>query len=161
MSHLPPKMLHLDIIVREPEVVGELSKYQDGTERDEFALSALRIGVLALRQANGAIDVNAVRTEGERLVGAVRELLTTNTGAFLAGVSSTLKSYFDPSEGHLAQRLDRLMRKDGELQSLLVRHLQTWSPLLVMAGTSLWSGIAMIWRPIYSCERAFRSRRRW
>ena len=109
MSNLPPRMLHLDIIVREPEVVSELSKFHEGTERDEFALSALRIGVLALRQANGAVDANAIRAEGERLVGAVRELLTTNTGAFLAGVSSTLKSYFDPSEGHLSQRLDRLM----------------------------------------------------
>jgi hypothetical protein len=123
MSHLPPRMLRLDIIVREPEVVSELTKYQEGTERDEFALSALRIGVLALRQANGAIDVNAVRAEGDRLVGAVRELLTTNTGEFLAGVSSTLKSYFDPAEGHLSQRLDRLMKKDGELQALLGQHL--------------------------------------
>ena len=41
MSHLPPRMLRLDIIVREPEVVSELSKFHEGTEsRDEFVLSA-------------------------------------------------------------------------------------------------------------------------
>src|SRR5207237_459471 len=64
-----------------------------------------------------------VRAEGERLVGSVRELLTTNTAGFVASLSATLKSYFDPAEGHLPQRLDRLISKDGELQSLLVRHL--------------------------------------
>lgn len=61
---LPPKTLHLDLTIREPEVIGELHKYHEGTERDEFALSALRIGVLALRQASGVLDANAVRAEG-------------------------------------------------------------------------------------------------
>jgi energy-converting hydrogenase A subunit M len=120
---LMPRSIRLELCVREPEVVVELNKHREGTERDEFGLSALRIGVLALRQASGALDANVVRVEGERLVGAVRELLTTNTTGFLANVSSTLKSYFDPSEGHLPQRLDRLIKKDGELQRLLANHL--------------------------------------
>src|SRR5271165_7192405 len=98
MSEKPSMTLHLELTVREPEVVVELSKYEDGVDRDEFALSALRIGVLALRQASGVLDANAVRVEGERLVGSVRELLTTNTAGFVASLSATLKSYFDPSE---------------------------------------------------------------
>jgi hypothetical protein len=118
-----PKTLHVELTIREPEVVAELTKYQEGTERDEFALSALRIGVLAFRQASGLLDANTVRVEGERLVGAIRELLTTNTTAFLGNVAATLKSYFDPTEGQLPQRLDRLIKKDGELQSLLAQHL--------------------------------------
>lgn len=115
--------IRLALTIREPEVVLELHKYEEGTEREQFALSALRIGVLALRQASGVVDANAVRAEGERLVGSVRELLTSNTTTFLASVSSTLKSYFDPAEGHFPQRLDRLIKKDGELQSLLATHL--------------------------------------
>lgn len=115
--------MHLELIVREPEVIAELSKYQEGVEQEEFALSALRIGVLAIRQASGVLDANAVRVEGERLIGAVRELLTTNTAAFLGNVSSTLKAYFDPADGHLPQRLDRLIKKDGELQVILGQHL--------------------------------------
>jgi hypothetical protein len=122
-SPVLPSCVRLSLMIREPEVVLELSKYDDGTEREQFALSALRIGVLALRQASGVVDANAVRAEGERLVGSVRELLSANTTTFLANVSSTLKAYFDPAEGHLPQRLDRLIRKDGELQSLLANHL--------------------------------------
>lgn len=117
-----PKVLPMELTVREPEVVAELFKYEAGDERDNFALSALRIGVLALRQASGLVDAHAVRVEGERLVGDIREMLTTNTTTFLGGVSTALKSYFDPTEGHLPQRLDRLIKKDGELQSLLAQH---------------------------------------
>lgn len=122
-SLLLPSCVRLSLTIHEPEVVLELSKHEDGTEREQFATAALRIGVLALRQACGVVDANAVRAEGERLVGSVRELLSANTTAFLANVSSTLKTYFDPNEGHLPQRLDRLIRKDGELQSLLSSHL--------------------------------------
>lgn len=122
-SSVLPSCVRLSLTIREPEVVLELNKYEDGTEREQFTLSALRIGVLALRQASGVVDANAVRSEGERLVGSVRELLSVNTTTFLANVSSTLKAYFDPAEGHLPQRLDRLMKKDGELQSLLANHL--------------------------------------
>jgi hypothetical protein len=122
-SETLPKTLQLELTIREPEVVAELSKYPEGTERDDFALSAMRIGVLALRQASGLVDANAVRLEGERLVASIRELLTGTTTSFLGNVASTLKTYFDPAEGHLPQRLDRLIKKDGELQSLLTQHL--------------------------------------
>ncbi|MBI2808196.1 MAG: hypothetical protein HYX68_24690 [Planctomycetes bacterium] len=115
----PPRTIHLNLAIGEPEIVAELNKYAAGPERDDFARSALRIGVLALRQASGHIDANAVRVEGERLVGAIREILTEKLG----NVASTLKIYFDPAEGHLPQRLDRLLKKDGELQSLLAQHL--------------------------------------
>lgn len=118
-----PTCVRLTLTIREPEVVLELNRFEDGTEQEQFALSALRVGVLALRQASGVVDANAVRAEGERLVGSVRELLSANTTAFLANVSSTLKIYFDPADGHLPQRLDRLIKKDGELQSLLANHL--------------------------------------
>jgi hypothetical protein len=119
----PPKVLDLELSIREPEVVAELLKHDEGTNREQFALSALRIGVLALRHATGLLDANAVRAEGERLVADIRELLTSKTTDFLGTVASTLKSYFDPAEGHLPQRLNRLISKDGELQAVLSQHL--------------------------------------
>lgn len=128
MSQVPvleesPNSLCLQLTVREPEVIAELCKFEEGDDRNGFALSALRIGILALRQASGVLDVNAVRAEGDRLLSSVRELLTAKTGDFLSTVSLTLKNYFDPTEGHLPQRLDRLIKNGGELQSLLSQHL--------------------------------------
>ncbi|MEI7687154.1 MAG: hypothetical protein WCL32_19215, partial [Planctomycetota bacterium] len=83
----------------------------------------MRIGVLALRQASGVLDANTVRLEGERMISSVRELLVEKTNSFSTTISTTLKSYLDPSEGHLQQRLDRLIKKDGELHGLLSQHL--------------------------------------
>ena len=58
--------VRLELNVRDPEVVQEISRYQDGPDREAFALSALRLGVLALRQATGAVDAASLRQEGER-----------------------------------------------------------------------------------------------
>jgi hypothetical protein len=114
-----PKALTLELEVREPEVIAELCKFPDGASRDAFALSALRLGVLALRQASGAIDSAMVKHEGERLLGSIGELLNSN----LTQTTNVLQKYFDPHEGDLPQRLQRLLCENGELEKLLSRHL--------------------------------------
>jgi hypothetical protein len=117
------KEIRLNLIVRDPEVIFELSKHDEGSDREGFALSALRLGVLALRQASGMIDATTIRSEGERLLGSVRELLLTNSAQTLGGMTTALKQYFDPANGTLPQRLERLLKKDGELEAVLARHL--------------------------------------
>src|SRR5437660_12831598 len=92
-----PKMLRLELDVREPEVIAELCKYPEGPARDALALSALRLGVLALRQASGIIDSAMVKHEGERLLGSIGELLNSN----MAQTTNVLQKYFDPQEGNL------------------------------------------------------------
>src|SRR5579862_1190716 len=119
----PPKEVDLRLVVREPETVLELCRHAVGLPRDTFALSALRVGVLALRQAGGVIDSASVRQEGDRLVASVRELLAERCSQMVSSVAGTLKQYFDPTTGQLPQRLERLLMKDGELESLLGRHL--------------------------------------
>lgn len=114
-----PKVLRIELAVRDQELIGELLHHEDESERCDYALSALRIGMIALRQARGVVDADAVREEGIRLIGDIREVLTANA----KDIASTLKIYFDPTDGHLPQRLDRLIKKDGELQSLLAHHL--------------------------------------
>src|SRR5438093_13140208 len=118
-----PRELELALTVRDPETVVELWRRADGEPRDTFALSALRLGVLALRQAAGAVDSATVRHEGERLVSAVRELLTERSNQMMERLASSLKQYFDPTDGQLPQRLDRLVKRDGELETVLARHI--------------------------------------
>jgi hypothetical protein len=50
-----PYSLPLELTVVDPEVVAELCAKQEGRERDEYALGALRLGVLAFKQARGQI----------------------------------------------------------------------------------------------------------
>jgi hypothetical protein len=63
-----PYSLLLELVVTDPEVITELWAKPEGRERDEYALGALRLGILALRQARGQIDAAApaVPHEDER-----------------------------------------------------------------------------------------------
>src|SRR5262245_12384666 len=60
--------IRLELWVRDPELAAALVAVSEGRRREEFALGALKIGVLALRQAQGRVDAEAVRNEGERLI---------------------------------------------------------------------------------------------
>ena len=60
--------LALDLTVSDPEVIAELERCASGAERDGYALSGLRLGVLALRQARGELDAVVVRDAGQKIV---------------------------------------------------------------------------------------------
>ena len=48
--------IHLDLWLRDADLVQPLLEYPEGRERDEFVRRALRIGILALQQAQARID---------------------------------------------------------------------------------------------------------
>jgi hypothetical protein len=115
--------MRLELFIVDPDVAHELGQRPEGREREQFAGQALRLGVLALRQASGALDAQTIQREGDRLLGQVRELLTDRTGSMTEGVTKLLSLYFDPKSGSLPQRLERLTQRDGELETLLTKHL--------------------------------------
>jgi len=118
-----PYSLVLELTVDDQDTIAELVRHADGEEREQFAARALRIGVLALRQARGAIDGDAVRREGERLIDTLQGALDTHATRLNDRIASELTRYFDPEGGHLQERLDRLLKKDGELEATLLRHV--------------------------------------
>jgi hypothetical protein len=114
--------LTLSLAVRDPESIAELLKHADGPEQQEFALGALRLGILAIRQASGSIDTRALRSEAQHMLEQVGALLDGNARDLLSRVGSSLQEYFDPRNGKVADRLNRLVAHDGELSALLARH---------------------------------------
>lgn len=118
-----PRDLHLVLWVKDAEVIHELIRLPDGESRESLALSALRLGVLAIRQASGVIDADVIRHEGERLITEIRSFLTAHSAQFDTSVKEALTRYFDPTKGELACRLERLLEQDGELEEMLLRHL--------------------------------------
>jgi hypothetical protein len=110
-----PQRLELTLRIEDPEVVEALTEAPDGRARHDLAVQALRIGVLALSQARGRIDADAVRREGDRVVAQLAAQLREHDGS----VARHLKEYFDPKSGRLAERLERLVAKDGELESVM------------------------------------------
>jgi hypothetical protein len=82
--------IRLVLLVSDPEVAHALGEHEEGSARDAFAKQALRIGVLATRQASGAVDAQSIQREGERILVAVREALTSHTSATTTGLAETL-----------------------------------------------------------------------
>jgi hypothetical protein len=150
----PPVVLRLE--VTDPEVLAELRRRGEDHERDEFALAALRIGVLALRSAAGQVDASTIREAGTELVSEVREVLSRRMTEMSERVAATLTQYLDPQSGALPQRLNALVRQDGELErifraqiggddSLLARslasHLGQGSPLFKLLSPTDSAGL--------------------
>jgi hypothetical protein len=119
----PAGTVELRLTVGDPDVVADLLRRPEGPARDRFAAAALRIGVLALRMAGGQVDGDTIRAAGERMLGELRELLAVRAGELSRQLGETLTRYLDPQAGLLPQRLDALVRADGELERLLRRHL--------------------------------------
>ncbi|MEX2287702.1 MAG: hypothetical protein WD648_11475 [Planctomycetaceae bacterium] len=118
-----PLALPIELTVRDPVTVVELYAYPEGPERDEFALNALRIGVLALKQARGQVDADLVRRESERLLDNLESRLKMHTGSLNDLLAASLKKYFDPADGQFHERVERLVKQDGELEVLLRRQI--------------------------------------
>ena len=71
--------IHLDLWLRDADLVQPLLEYPEGRERDEFVRRALRIGILALQQAQARIDTDSVRREGEHFISQLGNHLIPNT----------------------------------------------------------------------------------
>jgi hypothetical protein len=150
----PPVSLRLE--VTDPEVLAELRRRGEGDEREHFALAALRIGVLALRSASGQVDAASIREAGTELVSEVREVLSRRVTEMSERVAATLTQYLDPQSGALPQRINSLVRQDGELERLfraqiggddsllarsLVSHLGEGSPLFKLLSPTDSAGL--------------------
>ncbi len=121
-GELPYSML-LELTIKDQEVIRELWHRSEGQEREEYALAALRLGVLTLRQARGVIDSQELKVAGDRLLADVRESLTQHQTHLKNTLSGTLQEYFDPKSGRFNERIQRLLEDGGELQTLLDRKI--------------------------------------
>jgi hypothetical protein len=122
-SPSPSASVPVVLDVTDAELVAELRRFPEGPERDRHALAALRVGVLALRAASGQLDASSIREAGHSIVAEVRELLSARAAELHERVGATLTHYFDAQRGALPQRIDALVRTDGELERLLRAHV--------------------------------------
>jgi hypothetical protein len=111
-SDLP---MPLDLLVEDREVIRALADYAEGDERNQFALEALKIGILALRHVGGQASADLIQRE----VRGMQLALQQHHQSVHTQVTSTLKEYFDPQDGRFSERVQRLVGQDGELARLL------------------------------------------
>lgn len=111
--------LRLELNIRDQEVIQEITAYPEGRMRQEFAGTCLKIGVLALKQAEGQIDAHAIRNEGEKLLESMQNQLDGHREKVTEQVTATLKDYFDPKSGRFQERISTLLANGGELEKML------------------------------------------
>lgn len=114
-----PDHIHLDLWLWDADLVQPLSELPTKRERDEFIRRALRIGILALQQAQARIDADGVRREGENLMLQLSNRLTTFQNQLDNVLTTTLKSYLDPRDGRFVERVERLIRDGGDLAKVM------------------------------------------
>ena len=125
-----PAPVVLTLEVTDPEIIAELRQRTEGEERQGYALSALRVGVLALRTASGQVDAGAIREAGTVLVNEMRDLLTARATEMTERLGATLTQYLDPQSGALPQQLHAVLRPDGDLDRALRAHVGTDDSML-------------------------------
>lgn len=113
------RQMKLDLLITDQDVIVALQAYSGQDERSCFALAALKIGILAIRQASGTIDSRTIQQEADTLLRDLRTSLNEQSGQ----IRTTLGQYFDPSSGQFNQRIDRLVGRDGDLEKAIASHL--------------------------------------
>lgn len=114
-----PAATELRLRVTDRDVLAELAKHPAGAARDEFALEALKIGVLALRRASTQLDGDIVQREMKAMLASLRQQLDEHARGAHERLAGSLKEYFDPSEGRFTERVQRLTADDGDLARVL------------------------------------------
>ncbi len=118
-----PFAIDLELCVKDRDVIAALVNYPEGPARDEYAIEALKIGVLALRRASSALDGEFIQRETTRLLDSLRRSLDEYSRTAHDRLNQSLKEYFDPQDGRFSQRVQCLTAADGDLAKLLAGQL--------------------------------------
>jgi hypothetical protein len=111
--------VHIDLWLRDRDVVTAINAHPEGRRRTDYIRTAIRIGVLALQQAQGRIDTESVRSEGDRLIAALESRLAQYQDQLRSVLGGALKDYFDPNDGRFTERVERLIKQDGDLEKVI------------------------------------------
>lgn len=115
-----PSSLSITLDIRDRDIIRVMAP-MDSTARKDYALAALKIGAVALERVSGQLDAHFIQNESTRLVARLREELQDHAKRMHDKLSSELAEYFNPKSGRFTDRVDRLIKRDGELEQLLSR----------------------------------------
>src|SRR3972149_7639884 len=114
-----PCSMELDLVVQDRDVIRALVEYPDEEERNQYALEALKIGVLALRHVGGQATADLIQRESARLVKDMQQSFSQHKQLLHDRLDNSLKEYFDPQNGRFSERVQRLVARDGDLSKLI------------------------------------------
>jgi hypothetical protein len=111
-----------DVRDRRPDsltLFGEL----DDPQRRQLALDAWTIGLRALYNAHTAAQESKLKDIGESLMGDIGRQLSAHIERQQETIAEVLGRFFDPTDGHVNQRLTAFLNDDGVLARVLDKYL--------------------------------------
>ena len=118
-----PLSLEIDLVITDAEVIQAICSQPSGQPREMFTTNALRLGVLAMNSAAGEVDTQRIQNEVNRMLESLQASLAEHGKQVDNNLAAVLKQYFDPRDGRVTERLDRLVQDGGELDTLLGAHI--------------------------------------
>src|SRR5262245_51820338 len=119
LRSMSSETMHLSLTTADSDVCAELRRFPDDETRTDFALGALKIGVIAIRHAQGQIDGERIKAEGERILLSLNHALGEHRRSVAETLGRGLADYFAPDSGRFTERVERLVGRNGELETVL------------------------------------------
>lgn len=109
--------LSLQLVVQDNNVVKYLAQYES-PKREEKALDALKVGVIAILSASPFLDTKVVEEKFSEIEGALK----TYVDAFKNDLGLELKKYFEKEKGDIPLALSLFFGDQGKLAEYLKRY---------------------------------------
>lgn len=114
----PPQELSINLTIREPNIVKFLSKY-DGQQREDKAIEALKVGVVAILSASPSLDTKIVDEKFREIERKLKEY----SEAFAKSLAGDLAKYFEKEKGDVPAVLNSFFGDRGVLSEALKNYL--------------------------------------
>lgn len=119
-----PSTLRIDLEIDDMDVISMICAQGSQREQNDIIRRALRIGTMAMNNAQARVDTQAIKNEGDRLLQSLQDKLGEHQKVSDLTLTSTLKEYFDPKDGRFNARVEGLITQDGEIERLITSQLQ-------------------------------------
>jgi hypothetical protein len=107
-------VLHLELTVTDPTVTKYLFTFDEPVRQDK-AIDALRVGVIAIQSASPTIDTKIVEEKFREVEGSIDTCISD----FGKDIKAILDEYFKTGSGAVPRSLDTLFGNNGTLTQLL------------------------------------------
>lgn len=105
----------------------------DEAQREQLALDAWSIGLRALRNAYVSAQESKLKEVGVNLLTDIDRQLRAHVEQQQTTIGAVLARFFDPSDGHVTQRLTAFVDDQGVLARLLEKYLGPQNSVLAQA----------------------------
>jgi uncharacterized protein YoxC len=113
--------LNVTVVDRRQESIAFFNHF-NAFQRGQIAAEVWQVGLRALEHAQAGANAARLEDVGKALLEDVQDKLHAHVDAQTREVEAQLRGFLDPKDGRLMQRLDGLLKDNGELARMLQQH---------------------------------------